>query len=87
MEDYPQHDKAESVRLQMHGISEFFEYLDSQGYQLMERVNCEDEWGDEVSHLHNVHKSRATMIAECYGIDEKAFEQEKREMIERFRNL
>jgi len=80
---YPQHEKAKELEKEMQGISQFLQYLDSKGIQLVTADGCILPGGlrGQICTLHNpVRVHRATLIAECLDIDEKAMEAEKEAM-------
>jgi hypothetical protein len=76
MADYPEHEKLKKISDKSQTVGDFLEWLNSQGIYLMTlEASMHDEWTAP-------QKSRVTLLAEFFEIDQAKLEEEKRVMFE-----
>jgi hypothetical protein len=75
---YPEHAKQRSVLGVAQTLGEFLEWLDSQGVHLTQLR--EVDWAADPKYMPDV-RSKQQMLADYFGIDLNAIEQEKRAML------
>lgn len=79
MNKYPEHEKLQKVKDESQAQGEFLEWLREQGVWLCRM--------DEDGLLYPTYTRIEDFLAEYHGIDLKVIEQEKREMLEEFREM
>lgn len=82
MSEYPEHNKLDKVKQQSQAAGEFVEWLtDVKKYVIATHINI-DGVGDRLS---QVHINITSLLAEFYGVDLNALEQEKQQMLKLIR--
>lgn len=79
MSDYPEHEKLSAIKDQTQTIHDFLEWCGQQGIQL-----CEF---DERSDGYWPARREDDLLADWAGIDLKAIEAEKRQMLDQIRAM
>ncbi len=81
---YPEHEKLKNLDRECEGARRVLDWLESRSYFIAEYTEPgETEGGDWCA---KVRIAPSTILAAVLGIDEKALEAEKREMMDAIRN-
>lgn len=89
MSEYPEHDKLQAVKDQSETIGQFLEWLTSgQGIMIAHwhTMDEPDEYGNDEMLLPH-RESIENMLARYFKIDLKKIEDEKRQMLEKMREI
>jgi hypothetical protein len=82
-DEYPEHSKLSAVQRETQAIHSFLEWLgDEKGYFIAEW----DKDHPDGNMPFAIRENHTTLVAEFYEIDLKAFDNEKRDMIEKIRS-
>lgn len=77
---YPEHEKLLARPAEHETIVAFLNWLNDQGYTV-----CNFNKGWEHSHYQPINGNEASLVAGFFGVDEKALEKEKREILRALR--
>jgi hypothetical protein len=77
--EYPEHEKLKARKAEHQAISEFIEFIEGQGNEIIHYVDVDSD--DPYNKPIIKRSSNSDMIAEFFGIDQQKFSEEKDQMI------
>lgn len=83
MADYPEHKKLKALNGANQIVGDFIEWLGEQGLVIAHYPTLES--GAQSVNLHWCGKSRDTLLAEHFGVDQSKLDEEKDKILEDFR--